>query len=73
MNLASRYVLGMRVDATSYETASRRVLRWAHRGQSAYVCVATVHTTMEAYDSTKTCRSGCTAVHLSCWRHSFAS
>lgn len=51
-NLASRHVLGMRVDATSYEDASRRVLRWAHRGQSAYVCVASVHMIMEAYDST---------------------
>lgn len=51
MSLASRYVLGMRVDATSYEDASRRVLRWARRGRSAYVCVATVHMNMEAYDS----------------------
>jgi N-acetylglucosaminyldiphosphoundecaprenol N-acetyl-beta-D-mannosaminyltransferase len=51
-NLASRHVLGMRVDATSYEDASRRVLQGAHRGQSAYVCVATVHMIMEAYDST---------------------
>jgi N-acetylglucosaminyldiphosphoundecaprenol N-acetyl-beta-D-mannosaminyltransferase len=49
---ASRYVLGMRVDATSYEDASCRVLRWARDGRWAYVCVATVHMTMEAYDST---------------------
>ncbi|HEX7169691.1 MAG TPA: WecB/TagA/CpsF family glycosyltransferase, partial [Rubrobacter sp.] len=51
MTLASRYVLGMRVDATSYEDASRRVARWASEGRSAYVCVATVHMVMEAYDS----------------------
>ena len=53
MSLASRYVLGVRVgvDATSYEDASRRVLRWARRERSAYVCVASVHTTMEAYAS----------------------
>jgi N-acetylglucosaminyldiphosphoundecaprenol N-acetyl-beta-D-mannosaminyltransferase len=51
VSLASRYVLGMRVDATSYEDASQRVLQWARRGRSAYVCVATVHMTMEAYDS----------------------
>ncbi len=51
MSLISRRILGMRVDATSYEDASKRVLRWAHRGQSAYVCVATVHMIMEAYDS----------------------
>src|SRR5215210_4151950 len=51
MSLASRGVLGMRVDATSYEDASRRVVRWAREGRSAYVCVATVHMTMETFDS----------------------
>ncbi len=51
MTLASRYVLGMRVDDTSYEDASRRVARWARDGRSAYVCVATVHMVMETFDS----------------------
>jgi hypothetical protein len=51
LTLAFRHVLGMRVDATSYEDASQRVARWAHDGRSAYVCVATVHMTMEAFDS----------------------
>jgi N-acetylglucosaminyldiphosphoundecaprenol N-acetyl-beta-D-mannosaminyltransferase len=51
MNLASRNVLGMRVDATSYEDASRRVVRWAREGRAAYVCVASVHMVMEAFDS----------------------
>ena len=51
MTLTSRYVLGMRVDATSYEDASRRVARWVRDGRSAYVCVATVHMIMEAFDS----------------------
>jgi N-acetylglucosaminyldiphosphoundecaprenol N-acetyl-beta-D-mannosaminyltransferase len=41
LTLASRRVLGMRVDATSYEDASQRVVRWAYDGRSAYVCVAT--------------------------------
>jgi N-acetylglucosaminyldiphosphoundecaprenol N-acetyl-beta-D-mannosaminyltransferase len=41
----------MRVDATTYDDASQRVLRWAREGRSAYVCVATVHMTMEAFDS----------------------
>jgi N-acetylglucosaminyldiphosphoundecaprenol N-acetyl-beta-D-mannosaminyltransferase len=50
MSLESRFVLGARVDATSYEDASRRVVRWAHEQRSAYVCVATVHMNMEAYD-----------------------
>jgi N-acetylglucosaminyldiphosphoundecaprenol N-acetyl-beta-D-mannosaminyltransferase len=50
-DLDSRKVLGMRVDATSYEDASRRVVRWAQEGRSAYVCVASVHMVMEAFDS----------------------
>lgn len=49
----SRYVLGMRVDATSYPDAARRVLEWARRGDSRYVCVATMHMVMEAYDSSR--------------------
>jgi N-acetylglucosaminyldiphosphoundecaprenol N-acetyl-beta-D-mannosaminyltransferase len=51
MSLSSRHVLGMRVDATSYEDASRRAVQWAREGRSAYVCVATVHMTMETFDS----------------------
>jgi N-acetylglucosaminyldiphosphoundecaprenol N-acetyl-beta-D-mannosaminyltransferase len=51
MSPVSRSVLGMRVDATSYDDASRRVLRWAREGRSAYVCVATVHMVMETFDS----------------------
>lgn len=45
-----RYILGMRVDATSYADATGRVLAWARAGESRYVCVATVHMVMEAYD-----------------------
>jgi N-acetylglucosaminyldiphosphoundecaprenol N-acetyl-beta-D-mannosaminyltransferase len=50
-NVSSHHVLGMRVDATSYKEASGRILHEAQSGRSAYVCVATVHMTMEAYDS----------------------
>jgi N-acetylglucosaminyldiphosphoundecaprenol N-acetyl-beta-D-mannosaminyltransferase len=41
----------MRVDATSYGDASKHVVRWAHEQRSAYVCVASVHMVMEAFDS----------------------
>jgi N-acetylglucosaminyldiphosphoundecaprenol N-acetyl-beta-D-mannosaminyltransferase len=41
----------MRVDATSYEDAARRVVSWAEGRRSAYVCVASVHMVMEAFDS----------------------
>lgn len=49
--LESRPVTGMRVDATSYDDASARVLRWAAERRSAYVCVANVHMAMEAAGS----------------------
>ena len=48
-----RRILGMRVDATSYEEATRRVLAWARGGESRYVCVANVHMVMEAYDDSR--------------------
>jgi N-acetylglucosaminyldiphosphoundecaprenol N-acetyl-beta-D-mannosaminyltransferase len=51
MSVVSRSVLGARVDATSYEDASERVVRWVSEGRSAYVCVAATHLIMEAYDS----------------------
>jgi N-acetylglucosaminyldiphosphoundecaprenol N-acetyl-beta-D-mannosaminyltransferase len=40
----------MRVDATSYEAATRQVLDWAKGAQPAYVCVANVDTAMKAHD-----------------------
>ena len=46
-----KFVLGMRVDATSYADATRRVLEWAAQGDSRYVCVANVHMAMESYDA----------------------
>jgi N-acetylglucosaminyldiphosphoundecaprenol N-acetyl-beta-D-mannosaminyltransferase len=45
-----RRILGMRVDATSYQHATSEVLRWGSRGESRYVCVATVNNVIEAYD-----------------------
>jgi N-acetylglucosaminyldiphosphoundecaprenol N-acetyl-beta-D-mannosaminyltransferase len=41
-------VLGTRVDATSYDHASRRILGWARSGESRYVCVASVNNVMVA-------------------------
>ena len=51
MRSESRSILGLRVDATSYEGASERVIGWAHEGRSAYVCLANVHMAMESFDS----------------------
>ena len=41
----------MRVDATSYEDASERIIDWARLGTSKYVCVAAVNNVMEAHDT----------------------
>jgi N-acetylglucosaminyldiphosphoundecaprenol N-acetyl-beta-D-mannosaminyltransferase len=48
--VAARRILGMRVDATSYGHAAQEILGWAHRGESRYVCVATVNNVIQAYD-----------------------
>jgi len=46
----SRWILGVRVDATSYRDATAQVLRWAGDGGSRAVAVATVNNVMEAHD-----------------------
>lgn len=46
----SRWILGMRVDATSYEAACDAILSRARFGDGGHVCVATVHMVMEAWD-----------------------
>jgi N-acetylglucosaminyldiphosphoundecaprenol N-acetyl-beta-D-mannosaminyltransferase len=46
----ARYILGMRVDVTTYSDAAVSVLQWAARRESRYICVANVHMVMEAYD-----------------------
>jgi N-acetylglucosaminyldiphosphoundecaprenol N-acetyl-beta-D-mannosaminyltransferase len=50
IRVEARRILGMRVDATSYAHAAQQVLRWARRGESRYVCVATVNNVIEACD-----------------------
>lgn len=50
-DLQHRYILGTRVDATSYDDASARILQWARAGESRYVCACNVHMVMEGYDS----------------------
>jgi len=49
--LDSRFILGVRTDATSYSAAAAQILAWAETPQSRYVCFSNVHVTMESYDS----------------------
>lgn len=46
-----RYILGMRVDRTSYSHAADSVIRWSRACESRYVCVASVNNVMESFDS----------------------
>jgi N-acetylglucosaminyldiphosphoundecaprenol N-acetyl-beta-D-mannosaminyltransferase len=50
IGLASPYVLGMRVDPTSYESASQVIVDWAREKSPRYVCVANVYNVMTAHD-----------------------
>jgi N-acetylglucosaminyldiphosphoundecaprenol N-acetyl-beta-D-mannosaminyltransferase len=48
--LVQRRIIGMRVDATSYEDAADRICSWARSGESRYVCAAAVNNVIEARD-----------------------
>ena len=49
--LQHRFILGTRVDATSYADATARIVNWAQAGDSRYVCVCGVHGVMEGHDT----------------------
>ncbi len=51
MSFDSRYICGIRVDASSYRTLADQVLEWARAGESKMVCFASVHMIIEALDS----------------------
>src|SRR5208283_889496 len=48
--LSHRYILGTRVDATSYGDAAARIVQWAQAGESRHICACNVHMVMEAHD-----------------------
>ena len=48
--IQSRFILGMRVDATSYEDASDRVLQWASKRESKTLSASSVNNVIEALD-----------------------
>ncbi len=45
------WILGVRVESLSCEQVIERLLEWARRGESRYVCFATVYSLMLARDS----------------------
>jgi N-acetylglucosaminyldiphosphoundecaprenol N-acetyl-beta-D-mannosaminyltransferase len=46
-------ILGIGVDATSYQDATARVMEWARRGESRVVCLGVVASVMEARESAR--------------------
>lgn len=50
-SLESRFIVGMRVDATSYKDATDRIMSWAKNGESRMVCAASVNNVMETRES----------------------
>ena len=46
-----RTILGVGIAATSYADATERVMDWASRGESCYVCLGAVNNIMEARNS----------------------
>jgi N-acetylglucosaminyldiphosphoundecaprenol N-acetyl-beta-D-mannosaminyltransferase len=43
-------VLGVPIDLASYQGSTNKIIQWAKKHQSQYVCAANVHVVMEAYD-----------------------
>ncbi len=49
--LMNAFILGMRVDTVSYESATDYIISWAKSRESRVVYAANVHMVMEAYDN----------------------
>ena len=50
------YILKTRVDPINYKEATQKIIEWAEKEKSRYVCAATVHMVMEAFDSEEFCQ-----------------
>jgi len=48
-----KYILGQRVDYTTYRKAADRIIQYSNRKKSSYICVSNVHMVMESYDNKK--------------------
>lgn len=50
-NIDKRYILGNKINIITCKKATEKVLDWAERRTSSYVCLANAHMIMQAYDS----------------------
>jgi len=46
-----KYILGQRVDFTTYKIAVEKIIKFAKQNKSSYICVSNVHMVMESYDN----------------------
>jgi N-acetylglucosaminyldiphosphoundecaprenol N-acetyl-beta-D-mannosaminyltransferase len=51
----NNYILGVKLDTTTYADAASKIIGWAMVGESRRVYAANVHMLMEAYDSREFC------------------
>lgn len=49
MELANRKIINTRIDATNYQDACDRIIKWANDRRSCYVVAANVHVVMSGY------------------------
>jgi len=48
-----KYILGQRVDYTTYRNAVDRIIQYSNNKKSSYICASNVHMVMESYDNKK--------------------
>lgn len=49
--MISKYILGQRVDFTTYDQSVEEILKLSNHGISSYICASNVHMIMESYDN----------------------
>jgi N-acetylglucosaminyldiphosphoundecaprenol N-acetyl-beta-D-mannosaminyltransferase len=47
----SYYLLSMKLDPTSYQEATKKIIAWSKAGEPRTICAASAHMVIEAYDS----------------------
>ena len=51
VNLEKYFLLGSKVNIITCQKAAQKVINWAEKNESRYVCLANAHMIMQAYDS----------------------
>ena len=46
-----KYILGQRVDYTTYHNAVDKIIKYSNKEKSSYICASNVHMVMESHDN----------------------